>query len=326
MGDLFAFFGTKRRCLAQRPQHGLHRYFDVSLPDALTDTGPDQTRIQDEGDAPQVGAASTQAAMMVINSDSETEAPSLEQPKPQPQAHQPSHVYGGREDLLRCCIQSQFYLVSARLVTLGPNAHPAEVLAARCLKMGRATWDELMSLMEKLPSDRKLRWASSALGSHPAKSFMTGSWARGPHFGLTKNLRTFPVASMLLAQIVSCVDSQHKFSSITLALNVESSVHRDSYNAQGSRNLILPCSKCQGGGVWIQQANCSTALTAGWSYYIWDTSTPVRFSPADAHATAPWGGDRLVLIAYHVRHTGELSVEDAEALTTAGFNPNFTLS
>ncbi|CAE7820370.1 kptA [Symbiodinium necroappetens] len=46
-----------------------------------------------------------------------------------------------------------------------------------------------------------------------------------------------------------------------------------------------------------------------------DVTSPIRFSPFQQHATMPWHGDRLVLVAFHVRHLDNLPVEDLVDLT-----------
>eukprot|EP00439_Symbiodinium_sp_Y106_P068155 s5735_g11.t1 len=116
------------------------------------------------------------------------------------------------------------------------------------------------------------------------------------------------LTSRLLAQIVSHVDRQHRFSSLTFACNVLSKPHKDSHNAKGRLNLIVPCSVYQGGESWVQDALGSTALqSAGQVGFLMDTTTPIQFQPEHQHATAPWGGDRLIIIGFHVRNTEKLS-------------------
>ena len=128
------------------------------------------------------------------------------------------------------------------------------------------------------------------------------------------------LTSRLLAQIVSHVDRQHRFSSLTFACNVLSKPHKDSHNAKGRLNLIVPCSVYQGGESWVQDALGSTALqSAGQVGFLMDTTTPIQFQPEHQHATAPWGGDRLIIIGFHVRNTEKLSRMDRTALCDLGF-------
>ena len=227
-------------------------------------------------------------------------------------------VYAHDERLLRDCIQQQTYLVPRVNVELeGP-----ETKAARCLSSGRVPWSSLSAIMNDLPAESKSRWSQEQLpaGMKAAKSFMTGAWSRGPHVGLMRNMQTFPLTSRLLAQIVSHVDRQHRFSSLTFACNVLSKPHKDSHNTKGSLNLIVPCSVYQGGESWVQDALGSTALqSAGQVGFLMDTTTPIQFQPEHQHATAPWGGDRLIIIGFHVRNTEKLSRMDRTARCDLGF-------
>ena len=221
------------------------------------------------------------------------------------------------------CIQMQTYMIPARLTLSMDLCSPAETIASECLRSGRVSWDSIARIMELLPQDSKPRWTSEDVqGGLSSKSFLTGAWARGPHFGLMRNTKLYPKVSEMLANVIHNVDKQHKFSTLNLARNVASKPHKDSQNAKGTWNLVLPCSKYTGGGLWIQQARGSTSLSMeGPAGHVWDTSTPTRFCPESIHATAPWGGDRLVLIGFHVRHVHSLPKEDALHLQRLGFNP-----
>ena len=208
------------------------------------------------------------------------------------------------------------------------ESHAAELLAMRCFQEGCATWQQIADIMNALPDVPKLRWAQEANQEMASpKSFMTGAWARGPHYGLTRNSKQFPRVSSLLAHILSGVDSSFMFSSCTLSRNVCSAPHRDSHNAMGSYNLVVPCSQFQGGEIWVQTPDGGTYLSPqGEPGTMWDASTPIRFDPRAQHATAPWGGDRLVLIGYHVRNVCKLSESDAAQLVQLGFGPDFKLA
>ena len=85
---------------------------------------------------------------------------------------------------------------------------------------------------------------------------------------------------------------------------------------------MIPCSSFQGGEVWVQNPEGKTTLSG----ILWDVHTPLRFDPKNLHATAPWGGDRMVLIGFHVRHMQKLPVEDAELLRQLGFKLDLSLA
>ena len=186
----------------------------------------------------------------------------------------------------------------------------------------------LLGLSYKLPEDPRPRWMQDQQHAMATpKSFMTGAWARGPHFGLTRTVARFPAVSRLLASILQGIDSEFMFSTCTLARNVVSKPHRDKNNAAGSWNLVVPCSKFQGGELWIQCPEGSTFRSQdGEPGTLWDTSTPTRFDPQLWHATAPWGGDRIILIGFHVRHVDRLKPEDKELLRGLNFMPAYKVT
>ena len=174
--------------------------------------------------------------------------------------------------------------------------HAAEAIARSCFEQGVVTWLQIQAILCALPEEPKLRWkqdTSSGMSRSSAKpkSFTSGAWARGPHYGLTRNLRTFPMVSKLLANVLQGVDASFQFSSCTLSRNVCSKPHRDSYNAVGSWNLVVPCSKFAGGEICVQDSEGCTFLSPqGSPGNLWDASSPTRFDPSLWHATAPLGG------------------------------------
>ena len=90
---------------------------------------------------------------------------------------------------------------------------------------------------------------------------------------------------------------------------------------------LVPCSKFDGGEIWVQDSEGCTFLSPqGSPGNLWDASSPTRFDPSLWHATAPWGGDRVILIGYQVRHVNKLSPEDESQLRELGFNPDSRLA
>ena len=86
---------------------------------------------------------------------------------------------------------------------------------------------------------------------------------------------------------------------------------------------MIPCSRYTGGELWVQSADGDVRLEVdGAVGLMMNTSTPVAFYPMQVHATCPWQGDRIVLIAYHVRNLSRWSVEDLSELHGAGFAAN----
>ena len=200
--------------------------------------------------------------------------------------------------------------------------HPAELIATHCLSTGEANWADLLRIAQLLPQPRQSRFPQYApVGELAPVSLTTGACARGPNVGITRNMKDYPRVTQVLAMLIQAIDPEHRFSSCTLSLNTGASAHRDSHNARSSSNLLIPCSTFEGGGIWLQNEGGSVQLEpAGPLGSIMDVTSPIRFSPLQQHATMPWHGDRLVLVAFHVRHLDNLPVEDLVDLTDCGFS------
>ncbi|CAE6911687.1 unnamed protein product [Symbiodinium sp. CCMP2592] len=150
---------------------GLHRYFGLTQKDRLPEAKPGTIAQEPDDDV-----------VMAISSESECEV--LQPNKIQRCIGPPcvlTSVYAADGMLLRECLQNQQYLVPSIPVDLSPDAHGAEVLAAQCLRAGKVPWKVLADIMDALPGDGKLRWDQQDQGVMPAKSFMTGAYARGPY-------------------------------------------------------------------------------------------------------------------------------------------------
>ena len=97
----------------------------------------------------------------------------------------------------------------------------------------------------------------------------------------------------------------------------------DKYNERDLESVIVPCSRWQGGSLWVQHEGGAHALDScsgpgtmrriTWPY--------IRFQPHLRHATVPWAsGDRTILIGYTVKALHRLSEADRHALHHRGFN------
>ena len=268
----------------------------------------------------QESEAETSDVIMAVSSDSEVECVPCKFRRTQPRsgstpAARMYNIHVGMHMLPTKQLQKQ------RAVE-----HAAETMARSCFEQGFVTWMQIDAIMSALPDEQKRRWTQKDHADQaPPRSFMTGAWARGPHVGLTRNLRAYPMVSQLLAHILQSVDPSFQFSSCTLARKKCSKPHTDS-NAPGSQNLVVPCSSFQGGELWVQSDEGNITLSPqGVPGILWETTTPVRFDPRMQHATAPWMGDRVILIGYHIRHMSKLSEDDAKRLKDLGFNvgPDF---
>ena len=318
MSGLYAYFRSDRTKRLASRKDGLHRFFGLSSGE---DTSSSSSR-----PTPVPSNVVDEDVLMAISS--ENDSAEEEPPHKIRRGLSPAGDVQGVQRLDDGSgFQAGLYRLPVLHITkLSITESAADTMVKSCFEQGAVTWMQLEAIMSALPDEPKMRWKQETNQDMATpKSFMTGAWARGPQVGLTRNLKNYPQVSRLLAHILRGVDPNFQFSSCTMARNVSSKPHRDSYNAEGSWNLVVPCSSYQGGEVWVQHEAGATWLSPqGEPGTLWDTHTPLRFDPKQRHATAPWGGDRLVLIGYHVRHISDLSVEDAELLRQLGFVPNMS--
>ena len=113
-----------------------------------------------------------------------------------------------------------------------------------------------MQLCELLPRDRapKRRKLSTSDGDTGLlqRTFSVGAFAIGGGIvGVQHNTYSFPWTTRLLTALVNGIDPRHQYSSCTLLLNVLHYKHQDHSNEPGTMNLLIPCSRWQGGQVWM---------------------------------------------------------------------------
>ncbi|OLQ12165.1 hypothetical protein AK812_SmicGene3975 [Symbiodinium microadriaticum] len=235
-----------------------------------------------------------------------------------------TEVPAGEESLPGSYLTQIKTLVETRLVrikdvTLNAAISEWELRLNEGGEMGRSS-----VYCTKVAHSRQPRFPKYAsTGELPPVSFTTGACARGPNVGITRNMKEFPRVTQVLAMVIHAIDPEHRFSSCSLTLNVGASAHRDSHNARGSYNLLVPCSMFQGGGLWLQNDRGSVQLESGGPLgSVMDVASPIRFRPLQQHATMPWPwhGNRLVLVAFHARHLSNLPVEDLVDLADCGFS------
>eukprot|EP00439_Symbiodinium_sp_Y106_P072657 s487_g13.t1 len=184
-----------------------------------------------------------------------------------------------------------------------PDVNRAEALAFGLIACGQAKWDQLERLLGLLPGDRSLRWQQedAAARTLPPKRFTAGAWVRGPMTGANIHSRMLPWTTRVLAGIIGTWDVDLPFTTVTLSLNVQASPHRDSYSDSRSKNLMLPCSTFTGGEMFIEHETGIHKLKQdGPVGQILSAQEALLFSPRRTHATLPWCGTRLILIAFHI--------------------------
>ena len=185
------------------------------------------------------------------------------------------------------------------------------------------------SLRSYTASHRDTRPADLKGSTRPSAYVMFGMFMHGGVVGITRVTYKFPWLTRLLTRMLRLTDPNHSFTSIGVSCNIQSPVHRDSYNVVGASNLIIPIQAPQTGGeVWTVQGvegnqpsamklTCNGKDLFGKLLPI--TNGAVYLNPHDWHATRPWTGDRTVLIGYSLKPVYKLRSSQVGWLKRHGF-------
>ena len=212
--------------------------------------------------------------------------------------------------------------------SLGAGMPEHELFAMRMLRRGHldmCDFKTLLELLEGVCAVKKRKCASNNIGSGARASFSVGAFVQGGLGGILKRTREFPWTVRLLVAVARGCCYNHRFNAVALHRNMFMTPHTDSHNARGYPNLVLPCSRWAGGGIWTAEATHLSTLA--------DTSTmgrahAIRFpyvllDPHVLHGTQIWAGERIILLAYAVRDISLLSEVDTSFLADFGFTVNY---
>ncbi|CAE7516994.1 unnamed protein product [Symbiodinium microadriaticum] len=107
--------------------------------------------------------------------------------------------------------------------------------------------------------------------------------------------------------LASTHSPQATFTSIALLRNQSAHLHRDLNNALDSRNWAVPLSVFGSGGIWVAglgEVECPQPLDdvpVGLGGVLSFEQGPVAFDSHQWHCTAPWTGDRKLLVGFTVK-------------------------
>ena len=116
------------------------------------------------------------------------------------------------------------------------------------------------------------------------------------------------------------------FTSVTISSSTMTCLHTDMRNMKGTPNIAVPLTLWSGGELFLRDASGSDRLQPAGikgrklsilpQYLAFDGSIP--------HATCPWKGNRLLMIAYHVRSPENIPLGQLDILRGFGFNIHMT--
>ena len=162
--------------------------------------------------------------------------------------------------------------------------------------------------------------------------FKIGAYRHGGVTGLLKGTEKYPWLSRLMVRCFTELDDDITFTAVYMSIDTERDVHVDRHNQSGSMNYIIPVVVPRsGGGLWVELERddqvlgpVTTKMDASGKQRF-GTTRPLergrmmRFDARRLHATEPWCGRRVVLIAYTPALVHKLNPQDVIKMTRLGF-------
>ena len=159
----------------------------------------------------------------------------------------------------------------------------------------------------------------------PDAAFTAGMYRHGGVVGLRASRHDLRASIQALTAYVRQCDASHVFTSVAVFFNTASPPHRDTQN-ENTPNLVLKLSSFSGGGLWIEDSCGSVERlvsgkpTLGKILNFQDGKLYVQ-AREKWHATEPWEGSRVVLVAYNLGCAAQLSADNRTDLCSLGFQP-----
>ncbi|CAE7343653.1 unnamed protein product [Symbiodinium sp. CCMP2592] len=211
-----------------------------------------------------------------------------------------------------------------------PGAKDVEYLAYNVCRRGSCSIQDFCAMAALLPAQPQVKRRQNSTSDGAAgglqRVFLTGAYSIGGGGlrGVQTNTGLFPWLTTWLTSVVRGAKEDHRFSSCAFLVNTLHYVHRDTGNAPGTSNLLIPCNRWKGGQLWQADVDGSVRLEEnGPCGILRNVSRPyIQLCPTTLHATYPWGGaDRMVLVAYHARAVDRLPAKCQDQLRRRGFLP-----
>ncbi|CAE7319100.1 GIP [Symbiodinium sp. CCMP2592] len=155
-----------------------------------------------------------------------------------------------------------------------------------------------------------------------------GAYQHGNFTGVTNATRDYPeLVQYLTAFIRRHSGESDPFTSVVVARNLETGLHRDRYNVNGMRNIVIWCGAYEQGGLWVEGfhdgfESMSSTLPDGQKVdgsVVPTENQVVKFNPRRLHKSLPWKGTKWTIIAYVNRGFARLPEAKVQELRDCGF-------
>ena len=165
----------------------------------------------------------------------------------------------------------------------------------------------------------------------PQLQLKVGLYRHGGVVGVLGGTSQRPWLTELMVQVLSAVAPGAEYTSLWLSNSTVQPVHVDSQNLQGSTNVLPVKLPPVGGELWVElqpgdapsgvgeeRVDGNGHRFLGVTHQL-QKGKPFFLDPRRRHATAPWEGERVVLVAYTVNTLGKVPESDLQAFESLGF-------
>ena len=181
-------------------------------------------------------------------------------------------------------------------------------------------------LMDELPTSFRGIHGGDNFGSLLSpRVFNAGAFTHGPHAGLHLCTLAHELPVLALVSLVRGARPDLYFSTVSLLRNARAVMHRDCHNHARTVNFAIPLTQFSGGEIFVEDAAGDSQMgqfrvTGKAMPLLKDFEpSPVEFNPRLWHCTLLWGGERVILVACHIRNPDRLPRLAAEQLRNIGF-------
>ena len=212
------------------------------------------------------------------------------------------------------------------LLTKDKIAEEVEFVARMMLEKKAFDNKDVLYLFEKL---EELGDTDFRVGKKSAMtSWFTGAYVHGGVAGLRNNTRRFPHATKYLVEYARAKMDGQPFTALGITRNSALGLHRDVHNVRCTKNTVIPVTKFEGGGVWVEGVDSNEedqvekevpkkGCVKG-KVFSFKDGNPISFRPNLWHEVQPWKGDRVVVLLYTPR-ASKLAPGDLQELESLGF-------
>ena len=180
--------------------------------------------------------------------------------------------------------------------------------------------------------DEALWVLAEACRAAPELQHKAGLYRHGGVVGVLGGTTDKPLLTELMNMVLSAVAPTAEYTSLWLSNSTAQPVHADHHNLQGSTNIVLPLKlPPNGGDLWIElkpgdlvsgpveeRVDGKGRRWLGTTHRL-ERGKPFFLDPTRRHATTPWKGERVVLVAYTVNTLGKELEHEFQSLEALGF-------